>query len=80
MKLPSLEKPIEKIYVQYAGDSSAGFRPVSFELACFLDVNTFSMHTTVRKELELIKQKISDLYESLNGEKPDAILFDYEVE
>lgn len=65
--------PIEKAFVHYNNDPSVGMFPFGFELEC---------HIIDRDEQNLneIREKISELYELIEGEKPDYVKFDFELE
>lgn len=65
--------PIEKAFVHYNNDPSVGMFPFGFEI---------TLHITGRdkEELDEIREKIGDLYELIEGEKPTWIKFDFELE
>lgn len=65
--------PIEKAFVHYNNDPNVGMFSFGFEI---------TLHITTRDadELNEIKEKISELYELIEGEKPDYVKFDFELE
>lgn len=65
--------PIEKAFVHYNNDPSVGMFPFGFELG---------VHITTRDkgELDEIREKIAELYELIEGERPDYVKFDFELE
>jgi hypothetical protein len=76
MNIPT--KPIESATIFFAGDRSVGISSASFDLEMFFDPNCFTPEQ-VPNCLKEIKNKIKDLYESIQGETPNAVLFDYEI-
>lgn len=63
---------IEKAYVHYSNDPSVGMFAYGFEIE--LNLDTQDLH-----EINDARTRILDLYEFLEGERPDYCQFDFEL-
>lgn len=70
-------KPIEKIYIHFAGDRSVGIWPQDFEMSCFIDLSSFENKQTA---LEVFRVDIRNVYEGIHGDPPSYVLFDFEYQ
>jgi len=79
-----MPKTINSATVYFAGDISVGINSASFDVQLYIDPDNFDLGpdetaglTTAIAET---RQKISDLYEFINGETPTWVRFDFEIQ
>jgi len=72
-------KPIEKAVIYFRNDPSVGIHSATFEMGLYLDPSCFP-HTDDDAILNETRTKIADLYESIEGEAPTWVKFDFEIE
>lgn len=68
-----IDKTIKKAFVHYNNDPSVGMFPFGYEIEVNIDKPEL-------EELNEIREKIKELYEFIEGEKPSYVMFDFEVE
>ena len=65
--------PIEKIFVHYNNDPSVGMFPYGYELDMHIPEGT------EESEIKAIKDKVAELYELIEGEKPSYVMTDVDI-
>lgn len=72
-------KPIESAMVYFAGERAVGIPSASFKVELWADMR--AMATEDHEEyLRELREKISEMYEAMIGEKPTWVMFDFESE
>lgn len=70
--------PIEKAVISFLGDNSVGIHSATFNLEMYLDIGIYT-EKRGKEIMEGVRLEISNLYELINGDAPDYVLFDFEV-
>jgi hypothetical protein len=79
-----MTKIIESATVFFEGDRSVGIPSTSFVISLYIDPTDYDngpdKTTGITAVLRDVRQKISELYELIQGDKPSGVMFDFEVD